>query len=324
MIATRTYAAVLPSPRAAVSIEAIHLGEPGPGEVLLRMEACGLCHSDVFVTTLEKLPLAPVTLGHEGIGRVEAVGEGVEGWAPGDRAGITFLGATCGSCEWCKSGRERFCPKQTNFGYTLQGALSDSMIGPANALVRVPEKLPAEIAAPLCCAGWTAHRALRETGLETGQSVALFGYGGLGHLALQMARHQGLRVSVSDPAESKRRQAREDGAELDARGVDAAIVFTAAPAAVPQAFRSLKRGGTLVLVGLNVSNYELPLVDTVLKGITIRGSYLGSREDLAKVFTLAAEGILKPQIHTHALQETPDLLDRLRNGDLPGRAVVVW
>src|SRR6516164_9925734 len=105
MIATRTQAAVLPTPRAAVSVESIHLGEPGPGEVLLRMEACGICHSDVFVTTLEKLPLAPVTLGHEGIGRVEAVGAGVSGWATGDRAGITFLGSTCGTCEFCTSGR---------------------------------------------------------------------------------------------------------------------------------------------------------------------------------------------------------------------------
>ena len=324
MIATRTQAAVLATPRAAVSVESIHLGEPGPGKVLLRMEACGLCHSDVFVTTLEKLPLAPVTLGHEGIGRVETVGAGVSDWTTGDRAGITFLGGTCGNCEWCASGQRRFCPKQVNFGYTLQGALSDYVIAPASALARVPEGLAAEIAAPLCCAGWTAYRALMEAGLSPGQSVALFGYGGLGHLALQVARRRGIRVSVSDPAESKRQQAIKDGAELDARGVDAAIVFTAAPAAIPQAFRALKRGGTLVLVGLSVSNYELPLVDTVLKGITIKGSYLGTTEDLAAVFSLAAEGVLKPHVHTHALTETPALLDRLRRGDLPGRAVVVW
>ena len=324
MVCTRTNAVLLPHARASAVLEAVHLGEPGPGEVLLRMEACGLCHSDVFVTTLEKLPLAPVTLGHEGIGRVEAIGAGVTGWAAGDRAGITFLGTTCGACEWCTSGRERFCPKQTNFGYTLQGVLSDFAIAPAAALVRVPEGLGAEIAAPLCCAGWTAYRALREAALERGQSVALFGYGGLGHLALQMARHAGLRVSVSDTSEAKRAQAREDGAELDARGLDAAIVFTAAPAAIPQAFRALKRGGTLVLVGLSVASYELPLVDTVLKGITVRGSYLGTRDDLDRVFALAAQGVLRPHVHTHSLAETPALLDRLRRGELPGRAVIRW
>src|SRR6516225_6019091 len=143
MMATRTQAAILSGPRGAVSVESIHLGEPGPGEVRLRMEACGLCHSDVFVTTLERLPLAPVTLGHEGIGRVEEVGPEVEGWQPGDRAAMTFLATTCGRCEWCASGRERFCPRQTNFGYTLQGALSEWAIAPAAALVRAPENLPA-------------------------------------------------------------------------------------------------------------------------------------------------------------------------------------
>jgi propanol-preferring alcohol dehydrogenase len=237
---------------------------------------------------------------------------------------MTFLGTTCGACEWCASGRERFCPKQTNFGYTLQGALSDCVIAPASALVRVPEGLAAEIAAPLCCAGWTAYRALREARLEPGQAVALFGFGGLGHLALQMAREQGLRVSVSDPSEEKVALARAAGAEIGARGVDAAIVFTAAPAAIPQAFRALKRGGTLVLVGLSVANYELPLVDTVLKGITLRGSYLGAREDLPEVFALAAQGIVKPEVSTHALTDAPALLDRLRKGEVTGRAVVVW
>src|SRR3954471_15194343 len=115
MRAIKTRAAVLPSARGGVNVESLLLGEPGPGEVLLRMEACGICHSDLFVCGLEKLPLAPLTLGHEGIGRVEAVGPGVNDWAAGDRAGITFLGTTCGICEWCRAGRERFCPKQTNF-----------------------------------------------------------------------------------------------------------------------------------------------------------------------------------------------------------------
>jgi len=320
----RTSAAVLTGARGAISVESLHLPEPGEGEVLLRMEACGLCHSDVFVATLEKLPLAPVTLGHEGIGRVEAVGPGVGGWAVGDRAGITFLGTTCGKCEWCAAGRERYCPKQTNFGYTLQGALTDLAIAPAPALVRVPEGLPAEIAAPLCCAGWTAYGALREARLERGQAVALFGFGGLGHLALQIAKRLGLQVSVSDPNEEKREQARQAGAQIDARGADAAIVLTASPAAILQAFRALKRNGTLVLVGLSVANYELPLVDTVLKGITIRGSYLGSRDDMAQVFALAGEGVLRPQVGTHALAEVPDLIERLRRGEISGRAVITF
>ncbi|HWC96557.1 MAG TPA: alcohol dehydrogenase catalytic domain-containing protein [Candidatus Sulfopaludibacter sp.] len=337
MRSTHTKSAVLAHARGAVGIESIYLGEPGPGEVLLRMEACGVCHSDLFVAGLEKLPLAPLTLGHEGIGRVESTGPGVAGWLPGDRAGVTFLGTSCGSCEWCLTGRERFCPKQTNFGYTLHGALSEYAIVPASALIRVPEELPAAVAAPLCCAGWTAFGALREAALERGQSVALFGLGGLGHLALQLAKMQGLRIAAVDIAADKLDMAREWGAEAAVHGdsagrtlqkeyggVDAALVLTPSSSAIQQAFRSLKRNGTLVLVGLATNQYELPLVDTVLKGIAIRGSYLGSRQDLAEVFRLAGAGFLKPHIETHSLAETPDVLERLRRGELMGRAVITW
>jgi propanol-preferring alcohol dehydrogenase len=155
--------------------------------------------------------------------------------------------------------------------------------------------------------------------------VALFGYGGLGHLALQIALHQGLRAAVCDPSEEKLSLARAAGADTGApRNMDAAIVFTAAPAAIPQAFRALRRNGTLILVGLAVASYELPLVDTVLKGITIRGSYLGSRDDLAAVFALAGQGILRPHVHTHALEEAPALLDLMRRGELSGRAVIAF
>jgi propanol-preferring alcohol dehydrogenase len=328
--ALHTTAAILNQPRGPVSVESVHVGDPGPGEVLLHMEACGICHSDLFVAGLERLPLAPLTLGHEGIGRVEAVGESVTQWRPGDRAGVTFLGATCGRCEFCVSGRERFCPKQTNFGYTLHGALTGMMHAPASALVRVPEELPAAEAAPLCCAGWTAAGALRKAGLVAGQSLGIFGFGGLGHLALQMAKARGLRTGVVDIGEEKIEAARTAGAEFAGRtlkeygAVDAAIVLTPAPAAIQQAFRSLRRNGILVLVGLATTQYELPLVDTVLKGIDIRGSYLGTRADLDEVFALAAAGTLKPQVETHALDETPTLLERLQRGEIQGRAVIRW
>ncbi len=337
MMPARCRAAVLAQPRAPVTIAAVDLREPGPGEVLVRMEACGLCHSDLFIAGLEKLPFAPLVLGHEGIGRVEAVGDGVREWRVGDRAGITFLGTTCGACEWCRAGRERFCPQQTNFGYTLPGALSEYAVAPAAALVRVPGDLPPAAAAPMCCAGWTAFGALREAGLHCGQSVALFGLGGLGHLALAIARHQGLRVAAVDPSEQKRELARAAGAELaipfedsgrvlqrEHGGVDAAIVFTAAPEAIPQAFGALKRLGTLVLVGLSTAPYELPLVQTVTRGISIRGSYLGAKQDLEEVFRLLQAGVIEPRVQTHGLDETPALLDEMRRGTLAGRAVIAF
>lgn len=335
MMATK--AAVLTEARGTVRVQQVHVGEPGPGEVLLRMEACGICHSDLFVSGLEKPPLLPLMLGHEGIGRVETVGPGVSTWAAGERAGVTFLGTTCGCCEFCTTGRERFCPKQTNFGYSIHGALTGFAMVPAGGLIRVPEDLAAMQAAPLCCAGWTAYGALKQAALSPGQTLALFGFGGLGHLALQMARIEGLRTAVADVSEEKVEMARASGADFAAPagaaskvlqkewgGVDAAVVFTGSAAAIPAAFRSLKRNGTLVLVGISVSQYELPLVDTIVKGVSIRGSYLGSRQDLARVFELARSGAVRPHVHSHSLEETPEILESMRRGEVPGRAVICF
>ncbi len=336
MVPARYSALVLARPQAPVAVTSLELQPPGPGEVLVRLEACGLCHSDLFITGLEKLTVTPVVLGHEGIGRVEAAGPGVS-WARGDRVGITFLGETCGACEWCGSGRERFCPTQTNFGYTIPGALAEYVLAPAAAVVRVPQDLPATVAAPLCCAGWTAFGALRESGVQSGQSLALFGLGGLGHLALEIARHRGLRIAAVDLAEEKRDAARAAGAEIvvppdnagralqkEQGGVDAAIVFTGSADVIPQAFRALKRGGTLVLVGISRNSYELPLTDTVTRGISIRGSYLGTRQDLEDVFALLQAGAIRPHVHTHALEETPALLEQMARGTLTGRAVIAF
>ncbi len=335
MTPSHTPAAILTVPRGAVTVASVPVGEPGTGEVLIKMEACGLCHSDLFVASLEKLPLLPLTLGHEGIGRVQAVGAGVAGLAIGDRVGVTFLASTCGVCELCRSGRDRFCPRQLNFGYTVNGALAGYAVLPAPLLVRVPDALPAAEAAPLCCAGWTAYGALREAALQPGQSVALFGMGGLGHLAIQYARHLGLRVAAVDVSESKLEMARSLGADLALAaenasrtlqkqwgGADAAIVLTGSPAAIQQAFRSLKRTGTLITSGLSTNQYELPMVDTVLKGISIRGSYLGTRADLDEVFRLAQLGVGRAHIETHALDQAPALLERMRQGEILGRAVV--
>jgi propanol-preferring alcohol dehydrogenase len=328
-------AARLREARGTVAVESVEPREPAAGEVLLRMEACGICHSDLYVASLEKLPRAPVTLGHEGIGRVEAVGAGVEGWRPGDRAGMTFLATTCGTCDLCRSGRERFCAKQTNFGYSLDGALTAYAVAPAVGLVRVPAEIPAASVAPMCCAGWTAYGAVRESGLAAGQTLGLFGFGGLGHLALQIAQRRGLRVAVADISEQKLAMAQAAGAEMTAAGetagrtiqkeyggVDAAIVFTGSAAAIPQAFRALKRLGTLVLVGISVSQYELPLVDTIVKGIHIHGSYLGPRQDLEDVFAMSARGEIRAHVETYGIDETPAILDRMKRGEIAGRAVI--
>lgn len=329
-------AAVLPAARAEVTVREMDAREPGSGEVLVRMEACGVCHSDVFVAGLERLPLTPLILGHEGIGRIEAAGPG-SSFASGDRVGITFLERTCGACEYCASGLERFCPRQTNTGYTAHGALAELATVSDRHLVRVPEQLAAHEAAPMCCAGWTAYSAVKQAGLAAGRRIAIFGLGGLGHMAIQYARLEGLRVAGVDLVEARLAEARALGAEFTAPaenagrnlqkelgGMDAALVLTPSMAAVQQAFRSLKRGGTLVLAGLAHAALDLPLVDTVLKGITIRGSFVGTRNDLEQVFQLALTGGVKPRVSTHSIHETPELLERLRRHEISGRAVVVF
>jgi propanol-preferring alcohol dehydrogenase len=330
-------AVVLTAPCGPVQVISQRLSEPGPGEALVRMEACGICHSDVFVAGLEKLPLVPLTLGHEGIGRVESVGAGVTGVKPGDRVGITFLASTCGECELCRSGRERYCARQLNSGFTAHGALANLAVVRAQYLAKIPDSLNAAEAAPICCAGWTAYGAVREAGLTSGQLLGIFGMGGLGHLAQQYASARGLRVAAVDVSEQKLRMARDAGAEIavaagnagrtlqkEHGGVDAAIVLTPAPAAIEQAFRSVKRTGSVVLVGLASSRFELPILDTVLKGIQVRGSFLGRRQDLEDALQLAADGKVKAHVETHPLDLAPTLLDRLRRGELMGRAVIVF
>jgi propanol-preferring alcohol dehydrogenase len=333
----QTTAAVLTATRGPITISALPVTQPAAGEVLLKLEACGLCHSDLFVSGLEKLPLLPLILGHEGIGRVEAVGDGVADWQIADRAGMTFLASTCRSCDLCRGGQERFCARQLNFGYTANGALTAYAVVPADYLVRVPEDLAAVVAAPLCCAGWTAFGALQQAALRPGSSVALFGMGGLGHLAIQYARHAGLRVAAVDVTDAKLEMACTLGAELAIPaenagrtlqkqwgGADAAVVLTGSPGAIQQAFRSVKRTGTVITAGLSSNQYELPMVDTVLKGISIRGSYLGSRSDLDTVFHLARLGVGLPQVEEHRLRDVPQVFERMRRGEIMGRAVVAF
>lgn len=338
-----TSAALLTAPRGAIEIGPVDILDPGPREVLVRMEACGVCHSDVFVSGLPKLPRTPLTLGHEGIGRIEALGSEVADLHTdlhtNDRVGITFLGWTCGECVQCRSGRERFCPKQKNTGYTLDGAMAGYALADAKQVVRVPEEADAATLAPLCCAGWTAYGALREAVFSVGRpasdtTIAVYGYGGLGQLALQYGQAQGLKVAVADVSEEKLERARAAGAVLAVSaqdsgramqkqigGVDAAIVFTSSTEAMEQAIKSVKRTGTVVLVGLTTQDLSISITEVILKGLRITGSFLGTRDDLETVFTLGVQGI-RPATETFSLDEAPQVLSRLAAGDIASRAVI--
>lgn len=330
-------AARLHEPRGPLKIDEIDPPKPGLGEVLIRTEACGLCHSDLFIGGLTELPRTPITLGHEAIGTIEELGPEAAPLKAGDRVAVTFLYHACGSCEICQAGQPELCPKQLNTGYHADGAFAEYVIAKASFVARVPNTLDAVKAAPLSCAGWTAHHAVETAALLPGDWLAIFGIGGLGQLGIQFARLKGLRVAAIDISPAKLEVAKTLGAEItiDATtespartlkkaigGAHAAISFVASAGAIRGAFNSLRRAGTLVLVGLETENIELPLVEVVLKAVRIQGSFLGRQQELQEVFVLAEQGKIQLETESCALEDLPKIIERMETGQLKGRAVV--
>jgi len=284
------------------------------------------------------MPLIPLVLGHEGIGIVEELGPGVEQLRVGDRVGIGFLYRSCGECSSCRAGHENYCAKRLETGYTAHGALAEYALAAAAFVARIPDNLPPVQAAPLCCAGLTAYKALRTAGLEAGEWVVLFGAGGLGHLAIQIAKHWGLKVAVVDVVPEKLEQAVRLGADLAINGAvqkpkdalrpmggaAAAITFTGSKAAIEQAFPTLRTNGILVLAGLCTEPVNLPVLSTVLQAQRISGIFIGTPRDLQEIVDLAASGVLHVAVETCRLDDVPAMFERMRLGQIPGRAVVTF
>ena len=319
-------------------VEEVVKPEPGPGQVVVKMETCGLCHTDIHAAHGDwpVKPHPPFIPGHEGVGIVESVGAGVRGIAEGDRVAIPWLGYACGACEYCASGRETLCPNQQMSGYTVNGAYADYALAEASFVGHVPQGLDPLDAAPLTCAGVTTYKAIKVSGARSSDLVAIFGVGGLGHLAVQYARITGASVAAVDLVDSKLDLAKELGAEhtINAAiedpaeaiqalgGADQAVALAVSPTACEQAFRSLKRGGTLVFVGLPADNYvRLPIFETVLQGITVTGSIVGTRVDLAETFQLHAEGRTRVVRETRRLDEVNESFEQIEKGAVDGRLV---
>jgi len=312
--------------------------EPGPGQVVVRMETCGLCHTDIHAAHGDWpiKPTPPFVPGHEGVGIVERLGSGVAHLAEGDRVAIPWLGYACGHCEFCASGRETLCLDQHDSGYTVDGAYAEYACAEADFVGRVPEGLDPLDAAPLTCAGVTTYKAVKVSGARSSDLVAVFGIGGLGHMALQYARIAGGTVAAVDIYDTKLQLARDLGAEHTVNattedpaeyiqalgGADQAIVLAVSATACEQAYRSLKRGGTLVLVGLPADNsFQLPIFETVLQGITVTGSIVGTRVDLAETFQLHQEGRTRVVRETRKLEDVNDAFEEIVKGDVDGRLV---
>jgi propanol-preferring alcohol dehydrogenase len=306
--------------------------------VLVKVETSGLCHTDIHAAHGDwpVKPAPPFIPGHEGVGIVERVGPGVTRLHEGDRVAVPWLGWACGACEACASGWETLCPDARYTGYTVNGGFAEYVIADAAFAGLVPAGIDPLDAAPLTCAGVTTYKAVKVSGARSTDLVAVFGIGGLGHLAMQYAQIAGATVAAVDIVESKLEVAKHLGAaytvnalthdpseEIQAiGGADAAIVLAATPLACEQAFASLKRNGTLVLVGLPKDNImQLPIFETVLKGIKVVGSLVGTRVDLTETFDLHAAGRTTIVRETRQLDQVNEAMAQVLQGEVDARLV---
>ncbi len=332
-------AAVIREFGAPLVIEEMPAPEPGPGQVVVRIAATGVCHTDLHVADGDwkvkpELPLIP---GHEGVGTVAAAGAGVDTVKEGDRVGVPWLYSACGHCEHCLGGWETLCNGQRNTGYSVHGGYAEYALAEANFVCHLPDALDFAPAAPLLCAGLTVYKGLKQTDTKPGEWVAVVGVGGLGHLAVQYAKAMGRHVVAVDVSASKLDLATRLGADLaiDASeddpvrrvrkavgGVHGALVTASNTAAFTQGLRMLRKRGTAVLHGLPPGEFPVPIMEMVLQGKTVRGSIVGTRLDLIECLAFAAEGKVAATVETQPLEAVNAVLDRMRAGTIDGRVVL--
>jgi propanol-preferring alcohol dehydrogenase len=323
-----------------LSIDEVTVPTPGAGEILMKVMASGVCHTDLHAAEGDwpVKPSPPFIPGHEGTGTVAAVGKGVTTLKEGDRVGVAWLHDACGICEYCTTGWETLCESQHNSGYSVNGSFAEYAIGAAKYVGRLPDQLDFAAAAPILCAGVTTYKGIKEADVRPGEWLAISGIGGLGHVAVQYAKAMGLHVVALDVAEEKLALAGALGADIviDARLPDAAeqvikqtkggahgvLVTAVSPDAFDQALTLVRRKGTISLVGLPPGHFETPIFDVVLKRITIRGSIVGTRQDLAEALEFAGEGKVRAHIHRSSLDDINQVFADLGSGSVDGRVVL--
>jgi alcohol dehydrogenase, propanol-preferring len=338
---TSMKAAVLHEFKKPLAIEEVAQPQISADEVLIEVEVCGVCHSDLHLadgdwTQLSRIVKKPLILGHEVVGRVVTRGADVRSIEIGDRVGVPWLQWTCGECEFCQEGNENLCVKQRITGVTVDGGYAEYTKAPATHVVKIPEGLTSEHAVPLLCAGLTVHRALKHASIRPGQRLAVFGVGGLGHLAVQIGQAAGAEVTAIDVSEEKLALARSAGAartlnatncnvvkEVRASGrVHVALVTSASKAAYDMAFRCVRPTGTLLAVGLPAQDICFPAILMAASEIHIMASTVGTREDLREILAMGAAGAVHCQVTIRQFAEVGQVLEELRRGQIYGRAVL--
>jgi propanol-preferring alcohol dehydrogenase len=315
--------------------------EPGWGEIVVKVEASGVCHTDIHTARGERAvkPKLPLVLGHEVVGTVERVGDGVREVLEGDRVAVPWIHSACGACRFCASGWETLCEKQCNTGFSVDGGYAEYVKARAKYVIRVPYGLDPREAAPLTCAGLTSYKAIKMAKTRPSDVVAIYGVGGLGHLAIQYARIAGATVVAVDVIDGKLELAKDLGAEYVVNprhqdpaefihklgGADQAVVVSEAPESFEQAFRSVRRGGRLVFAGLPAEDkIVLPIYHTVRSGISMVGSAVGNRAELADVFELHKRGRTRVIYETRTLDEVNEAFVRVEHQLVPARVVLTF
>ena len=336
-------AAVLHEFKMPLALEDVSCPVPEANEVLIRVEACGVCHSDLHVADgdwpqFAAITKKPLILGHEIAGHIVGKGSDVPELRAGDRVGIPWIYWTCGQCEFCREGNENLCTKQKITGVMVDGGFAEYVKAPASHVVRIPDELSAVQAAPLFCAGLTVYRALKQARITPGQRLAIFGIGGLGHIAVQIGNELGAEVIAIDVQEEKLRLAESLGAassvnaastnvakKLRARGgAHVALVTSAAKVAYETAFASVRPTGALLAVGLPSGNICFPPILMASKEVRIKASAVGTRPELRELLAMAASGKIRCQVATRPLSEANNVIEELRQGRISGRVAFVF
>ena len=338
-MASKMKAAVVHAFRQPLVIEEVAIPEVPAGQVLVKIVASGVCHTDLHAAEGDwpVKPSLPFIPGHEGVGYVAKVGDGVSWVKEGDRVGVPWLHTACGHCEHCITGWETLCDSQQMTGYTVNGGYAEFVLADPAYAGKLPDDLEFAPAAPVLCAGVTVYKGLKALDCKPGDWVVISGIGGLGHMAVQYARVMGFQVIAVDVSEEKLALARSLGAaetinamtddpvqrvQQNIRGAHGVLVTAVSRSAFGQAVGMLHKRGTMSLVGLPPGNFDLPIFDVVLNAKTVRGSIVGTRKDLQEALEFAGEGKVAAHYSTDKLDNINAIFAQMKAGKIDGRIVV--
>ena len=337
---TQMQAAVVTAFKTPLVLQEWVVPTPGPGQILVKTEACGVCHTDLHAANGDwpLKPTPPFIPGHEAIGIVVGLGAGVTRVKEGDRVGVPWLYSACGHCEYCLSAWETVCDEAKFGGYTQNGGFAEYLLADPDYVAHIPKGLGPKEAAPLICAGITTYKGIKETEARPGEWIAISGCGGLGLLAIQYAKAMGRLFCAVDIEDGKLEHAKRLGADLtiNAKTADPAEVLKkttgggahgvliTAPSlpAFQQGVAMTRKRGTCVLVGLPPGGFPLDIFNLVAGAVTVRGSFVGTRQDMAECLDFAVRGKVKADIELQPLSAINTIFERLEHGDVPSRVVL--